>query len=338
MEFSELFDPAQASAWDAFALGNPGGHVFQTWAWGELCRREGWGVRRFAVTTGSRILAAVQILRRSRNGFCFWYAPRGPVFHEERALHCLLDRLASLILSRTALFLKINPGRENTTGLAELLAGLGFRKVPRRELHVCTYRIDLTQPAEQVWANFKGNVRTSVRKAEKSGVIVRPEDDEAGLRSFYTVYRTMQGRAAVPPYDYFQRRWETLAPLNRAKVFTARLDGEPLAACFLLLHADRAEQMWTAARRLEGDLGATQLLDWRIIAWLKERGCPCYDLGGVPPESGKLPGIAAHKKALGGGFVELIGEYDRPGNRLLYSLWQRFGNSVTARRISLGKS
>jgi lipid II:glycine glycyltransferase (peptidoglycan interpeptide bridge formation enzyme) len=53
------------------------------------------------------------------------------------------------------------------------------------------------------------------------------------------------------------------------------------------------------------------LLQWRMIEWLKEKGCSCYDLNGINPESN--PGTYQFKTGLSGKNgkdVYFLGQFD----------------------------
>ena len=61
-----VLPPAARERWDAFVT-EAGGHVFQSWGWGELKARTGWTPWRVAWEEAGRICAGVSILARPEN-------------------------------------------------------------------------------------------------------------------------------------------------------------------------------------------------------------------------------------------------------------------------------
>src|SRR5258707_2574002 len=80
------FPSWQQAEWDAFIEGRSGGHLLQSWGWGDLKRGANWQPLRLALYTrvGGEMVAAAQVLRRTalhlppRLGHLA-YLPRGPV-------------------------------------------------------------------------------------------------------------------------------------------------------------------------------------------------------------------------------------------------------------------
>src|SRR3954447_23839413 len=62
--------------WDRAVLQN-GGHLLQSWNWGEFKRRHGWDIERIAVGDTSRT-ATCSILFKHSGPFSIAYVPRGP--------------------------------------------------------------------------------------------------------------------------------------------------------------------------------------------------------------------------------------------------------------------
>ncbi len=334
MNFAELeTNDAAQEAWDRYVMASPFGHLFQTCRWGEVAKQLGWSPARYCVKRAGQITAAAQILKRKKGPFTILYVPRGPIFSDRGSFDCLLTGLRQIVCKEKALFCKINPCHLQSPEIQTAYRENGLVRSPTREMHVCTYRIDLTRPLDAIWDDFRSSVRTRIRKAEKSGVIIDSSDTPENLADFYGVYQTLseQNRVSTHTYGFIRKVWETFSPLRRVKVFTAKLNGKPVAAEFVFLHERMGELMWVANLRLENDLGASQLVHWAIIRWLKENGYRVYDLGGVPPRREELPGVYFHKESLGGNLTELAGEYEIEGSGWRMPFWRFY------RRIRGGK-
>jgi len=326
MDFKSL-SYQEKERWNNFVLSSPFGHIFQTYEWGEVMKELGWEPLRFLVEENGKILTAGQILVRRKFGFSLLYIPRGPIFSDRESFEFFVGNLKKIMRRKRAIFCKINPAIRKSDEIEKWYVEAGFRKSNIRDMHICTYQINLKQNLETIWKRFRGNVRTAIRKAEKSGVYVKCAHNEKDLRDFYTVYHTLQekGKITIHNFNFFKKVWEKLAPKGQAKIFNAYLNGKVIATEFILLYGEKAEQMWTANIRLKTDVGASQLIHWRIINWLKENGFSVYDLGGVPPDKNELPGIHFYKSGFGGDFIEYLGEYEISSNPFLYYLWKKWG-------------
>ena len=107
-----VLPPAARERWDEFVT-EAGGHVYQSWGWGELKARTGWTPWRVAWEEAGRICAGVSILARPVPGVgkSLLYAPRGPLLAAEQRprLTDFLEGVCRLDVTRRALLLKLDP-------------------------------------------------------------------------------------------------------------------------------------------------------------------------------------------------------------------------------------
>ncbi|MDH3469671.1 MAG: peptidoglycan bridge formation glycyltransferase FemA/FemB family protein, partial [Gammaproteobacteria bacterium] len=72
-----------------------------------------------------------------------------------------------------------------------------------------TWVVDLAGDVNDLWRNMEGRARTAVRKAEKSGVTVRPANRDGDLDIYYALHTETYRRTGVPPHPraYFEAIW-----------------------------------------------------------------------------------------------------------------------------------
>jgi len=81
--------------------------------------------------------------------------------------------------------------------------------------------------------------------------------------------------------------------------------------------------------------GASHLLQWEVIKWMKDRGVESYDLCGAPHSSriddatGSFYGIGRFKTSFNKHVTDYVGCYDMVVRPQAYKLWQRIGQRVT---------
>jgi lipid II:glycine glycyltransferase (peptidoglycan interpeptide bridge formation enzyme) len=106
------------SRWNQIVTSIPGGHLLQSWEWGELKEKYGWRVIRLSwQDENSTPLAAAQVLQRglpvpaTRDRITMLYCPRGPALDWSNAKlrRWVLGDLVSLARSKRSIFLRIDP-------------------------------------------------------------------------------------------------------------------------------------------------------------------------------------------------------------------------------------
>lgn len=195
--------------------------------------------------------------------------------------------------------------------------------------------LDLTLNADSLWNNFHSHRKKSIRKAEKSGVTIKMNQD---YERFYETDRTFRKKKGLPKsyvdVDYM-RRYGTL--------FVAELDGEQLCGTLYLEDQNNIRALIGASGRLDADKSkarlmgdADKLIDWVAINYAREKGIKVFDLGGYYTGAGKDEDLEKINsvKASYGGELALRFSYEKNYSkvyhmaRMLYSLktepWSRF--------------
>jgi hypothetical protein len=181
--------------------------------------------------------------------------------------------------------------------------------------------IDLTLPEAELWAAVSRGTRSSIRRAQRSGIEVqRVTPDAHTLDIFQRLYlQTMHRRQAQPrwlfPDTYFPACMQRLGSEGSA-LFFARRAGE-LAAAYLLLtdhqsayyHFGASDERWLEFR-------PNNLLMWETLLWAKARGMTRYHLGGGVT-SDETDSLLRFKSSFGGERVTFY-TYGRVLNQAVY--------------------
>lgn len=340
-----LIEYTNAADWDAL-VSKPGGHVLQSWSWGELKGQFGWQLVRLAVTDGHRT-AAAQLLIRPLYGLSVAYVPRGPVFSGEASLdHALLQALRGVARRRRAAFLRLEPnvleGAQAANTLHSWLQVRNFRPSeplqPRASIH-----LDLALEPDALFAAFSKGHRADVRRAERNGVTVRVGTTDQDLDTFYAIMQATGTRQdfAIHGRDYYATAWRLFGPA--AQLLIADWQGAAVAAFLVFGWGDEAQYMYSGSTDAGLKQGANHLLQWHALRWAREHGCHSYDFWGVPDAFGRMAqaegpelatleeaakthplyGVYRFKKGWGGKVVRYLPAYDQVYLAPLYWLWQR---------------
>ena len=330
---SAIVESPERAAWDARVSAAPGGHVLQSWAWGELKSQFGWGVERVAAGT-----ACAQVLFRALPGGLgsLAYVPRGPAadFGDAASVRALLEAIVPAVRKRRAICLKVEPNREEGPALEATLRALAFRPSPQAVQPRRTILVDLEGPPEAVLERMKQKTRYNVRLAERKGVIVRA-GDEGDLPAFYRLMEVTaeRDRFAVHSEAYYAAAHRLFVPAGQGRLLLAEHEGQLLAGLVALAFGDTACYMYGASSDEGRNLMPTYVLQWEAMRWAKERGCRLYDLWGVPDEeeavleaqfadrSDGLWGVYRFKRGFGGRLVRTAGAWDLVYAPLRYRMY-----------------
>ncbi len=179
-----------------------------------------------------------------------------------------------------------------------------------------THRLRLPADAETLWNNYKGNARTDIRKARKSGVTTREASSEADAAAFYAIYAETMRRFGSPAKPFRLVRRLALSPIGRLTL--AEREGRVAAGLLLLCYAQEAS-VWMAAGTLESrPFAANRLLYDDALRWAVKRGCKRVDFGASPPDQ---PGVAAFKASFGASAFE-FGVWEKALSPVRFRLWR----------------
>jgi lipid II:glycine glycyltransferase (peptidoglycan interpeptide bridge formation enzyme) len=173
-----------------------------------------------------------------------------------------------------------------------------------------TIWVDLKPDEAALRAKLHGNWRSSLSKAERSGVQLHV--DKVGLTLSWLLDNYARDKAERkfqgPKPRTIIALCDTFAPRGNRLLMQARFEGQPIAGILIFIHGKSATYQigWT-----DHDKGrkynAHNFLLWQAMLHLKALGIEDLDLGGVNGESAK--GVKKFKMGMGGELVELCGQY-----------------------------
>ncbi|HYO42339.1 MAG TPA: GNAT family N-acetyltransferase [Candidatus Limnocylindrales bacterium] len=370
-EVRELAGPA-LDGWDAAAVDAPGGHVYQSRAWGEHRAASGWVPRHLAVGD-ARALVLVRRWPWLPGGSA--YVPRGPVVpgtpwvpggeagaHTGTALASIAAHLDTTGVDVLAADPEVSAA---DTAYGAALASAGFHAIP--EIQPSRHRMALALPADgdsaPVFDGIAKATRQRIRRAERDGVVVvrhdtatteldgvvRPtEDPDAALDRFYTLLRATgdrRGFGFAGPEEFLTwwRRALAAAHLVYLEAHEGAADGDVLGGLLLYRHGSRLSTQHSAdrAERRRDHPGAMHLLRWRAIQLAVAERRSEMDLGGVdvagarriPVEGEPTYGLYEHKRSFGAEWVAMAGAQERVSRAWRYAA----GRATTKLARSLGR-
>jgi lipid II:glycine glycyltransferase (peptidoglycan interpeptide bridge formation enzyme) len=342
---------ADLGDWDARAVDAPGGHIYQSRAWGEFQASLGWRVRYLRFDDG---FPALVLQRRwPWIGGSSAYVSRGPVPTDSPGETAQRQvELARWLSARGVAVIAADPEVEAATSFTAKIQSAGFR--PIEELQPSRHRMRLPlagRTEEEVFRGIAKSTRQRIRRAEESDLNVvqhsaAPADAE--LLAFYDLLRATGDRRgfALGSREEFVGWWKAALAAGRLVYLAARTsDNGTIAGLLLYRHGGRLSTVHSAdlASVRQEHPGVLHLLRWRGIQLALASGCAEIDLGGVdvvgarrvPEEGESMLGLYEHKRSFGAEWVELAGAHEYVADRLRYAagrVTQRIARQIARRR------
>jgi len=324
--------------WDSWLRASPGGgHVLQSYAWGEFKRRLGWRPIRLLLERDGEVVGLGQFLVYNTAPIpgALVYCPKGPwlPWENEEAVRVFFEGVVAVAEREGAHTVKIEPEvLEQEKNVKDLLDNIGFRKA-RYDLNLkTTLVVDLKPTEEELLARMKGKTRYNVRLAARKGVEVIEPEFEEGFETFYEWMKATSERkedyALRRSRDYLYGVMRTMHDAGQGHLFCAEHEGEALAGMYVFTIGEKYWYMYGASSDKKSNLKPNYLLQWEVMRWAKERGLVHYDMVGMPKpvdldESSSLWGVYKFKEGFGGEISDSIGCFDLPVKKARAATWYR---------------
>ncbi len=327
--------PDERAIWDELLVKNPdGGNVFQLAEVAETKRQNGWQPR--YLRAGN---LAITVLEKSvfAHGK-FWYIPKGPGVTDFKSLKVLITPLKAFARQHGVFAVKLEPEILESPATKAVFRELRLIETAAVQPNVSTVVIDLVPSLDEIMAHFNQKGRHATKRAQRDGVTATAvEMTEANMRIMFDLLaETAAGRfdSSLRGYDYYKQFWQSLAASGRGSLFFAYVEGKVVASAFCMYLGQKGLYKDGASVRSKTAYGASHLLQWEVIRWMKQRGVTSYDLCGSPhssainDESHKFYGVGRFKTSLNKHVTDYIGCYDLVINPAAYRRWQQFGQRL----------
>ncbi len=285
--------------------------VYQTWAYGSVS----WGRRSLShlvVREGERVVGMAQfrIVRVPLLGTGIAYLRWGPLHRlhgsegDPSVLRALIEAITDEYVRRRGLLVRIVPNafQADSQGrtIEKAYAAAGFKpntRVPQYR----TIRVDLSAPPDQMRKRLDQKWRNQLNGAERNGLEIIEGTSEGLFDRFAGIYRELLERKqfdTTVDIEEFRRIQRELPDHLKMPILLAEKEGKLMAGLVASALGDTGIYLLGATSAEGAKAKGWILLQWRMMQWLKERGCRWYDLGGINPE--KNPGVCHFKSGLGG--------------------------------------
>jgi len=322
--------------WDEKLVSNPdGGNIFQMAEVAEVKRMGGW-VPRYLELDG----LAITVHEKPVFGLGkLWYLPKGPGVSSVEQLRAILPAIKKAAKKVGAFVVKIEPEFKKTEVKASDLTVLNLIPVRAIQPNDSTVVLDISGSLDEIMAGLNQKGRHAIHRAERDGVTVEavPLSAENAQTMYALLRATADGKFNTRSFDYYHAFWQNLVETGRGQLFFAHFEGKIIAGAFSAYFGQKGTYKDGASVRERTAYGASHLLQWEIIKWMKDHGVTSYDLCGTPPsdqildESHPHYGLGRFKTSFNKEVTDYVGAYDLPVRPFAYRIWSIIGERITLR-------
>jgi lipid II:glycine glycyltransferase (peptidoglycan interpeptide bridge formation enzyme) len=297
-------------------------HPLQSWEWGEARKKHGLIIVRVGEFNGDVLMDVYQMTLHPipHTPYKIGYLPRSRVPSK-----AVLDFLHQYGVKHNLIFIKIEPN-ERRSEILDLRSEILLVRSPHQLFPDWTMIVDLNKTEDELMAQMKQKTRYNVRLAQKKGVTVREESNDAGFEIFIKLYMETCRRQGYfgHTYSYHKTIWDTFKDSN-AHILIAYFNEIPVAAFELFSFHDVLYYPYGGTSVEYRNTMAANLLMWETIKLGKKLNASVFDMwGSAPPDyndSHGYAGFTRFKEGYGAEFTELVGSYDLLCNPTLYNLY-----------------
>lgn len=159
-----------------------------------------------------------------------------------------------------------------------------------------TYLLDLKQTEENIWNNFRDNIRRQIRKAEKQLSIENSHDFSLLPSLLKESYQGQESNYPNFPEALFERIYQYTQQYDCGNLWKAIDEQQIVHACLLLIHDKHtAYYLIGGAAKAFKSSGAMSYLLHHTIKWSKEKGLSHFNF-----EGSSIPSIEKYLRGFGG--------------------------------------
>lgn len=307
-------------------------NIYQTWPYG-IARSGHARVSHMVVRHGSDVVAVAQVRLALIPGLNFGIAyilwgplwrPRDGESDVEVFRQAVRAVMAEYVLRRKMVVRIISNLPQAPNDLfRQILEEEGYVPQSRAKRRM-TILMDIRPTMEELYQGLHQKWRNCLNKARKQGLELIEGEGETLFEGFERVHAEMRERknlAALTDPALYRGIQSELMPDQKMRVVLCKAEGQICAGAICSALGDTGIYLFGATNDLGMKTCASYLVHWKILEWVKTRGCQSYDLNGINPVSN--PGVYQFKLRLAGAHgreVHLLGGFDAYPSATMRSL------------------
>lgn len=314
--------------WDKLLIQCEDYTFYQSYAWGEAKKSQGWRVKRF-IEKANKQFAIAQAFEKQIPllNFKFLWIPGGPALTDVNDLK-LIERIITDIEKRyenSGYIIRYNQQILRKPNLINLWRKLGYVDPVFPITLNLNIILDLME-VKSLESQSHPKFRYSIRKAKKNSdlkLLVGGDDILDDTLDIYFQMVSIKGIRSYREKDFLKRMFYEMK--ENIQIIMVKLEKTPISCVMLICIGDKAFYFLGASNEIGRRYLASYLIFDYIPKWCRDNGIRHFDLCGIDP----LTNYETYrfKRRTGGKIVEYIGEKEKassPYVKLLFNLGLRF--------------
>lgn len=337
IEFKPYKD-SDSSLWEEINL-KANGSFLTSVKWIEFQKQFGKNTEQFLIYYKDKLIGNLYIEIVRRRFAKYAYSPYGPVVDWDTFipdLSCMKENKIKCFFKSFQKFQKDFIQKQNLNlfridpllpaSYREELLNLGYKKSLSPTQAKDTTIINLELSEEELQKNLAKVARYNIKKSKEAGFEVIKVKTNKEFENFLEILFDTFVRKNFATYgkEYFEKQFEMLNG-DLSHIFLTKYKGRYLSAALINTYNQNASYAHGGSiNDAESQkFGATYLLQWEIIKFLKQNNFKTYNLWGILPDyvqSHPMKGVSDFKKRFGGDNVSYVGGLDIYANLFRYSM------------------
>jgi hypothetical protein len=320
--FSAEVDVVDKSQWEEISRGFIDANIYQTWPYATV--RSGRGnVTHLLLMQNGAVVAAVQarLAKIPCLNFGIVYVFWGPLWKRHNAaidvemFRQALRAIRTEYVGRRRLVVRIVPNLPDSDNepFRRIFEEEGYAFQPQIKRRR-TILMDIRPPIEQLYRGLHKTWRNHLNRARKEELEFVEGEEEVLFEAFEGIYAEMMGRKQfvefADPAEYRAVQSE-LPPDQKMRVFLCKNHEGLCHGAICTTFGNTGMSLFGATSNRGKKYNASYLLHWRMLEWMKSRGCQFNDLNGINPiENPSLYEFKSRFAGAHGHDVHLLGAFD----------------------------
>ncbi len=317
--------------WENFLVECDEKTFMQSWSWGEFHVKMGQKIWRFGFYEQNELVGVALVGKVKAKRGTFFVAEHGPVTKlqglnlNSQILDVLLWKLREIAKKEQADFIRISPIWERNEENEKIFRDLGFREAPTYAAAESSWKLDITPPEEEIFAQMRKTTRYLIRQVMKNQDIeITRSQKKEDLETFDMLNKEIGRRQQFVPFSrkYSESEFDALSKDNAVSLFFGKYKGDVVAAALIVFWSGVGFYHQASSKGEYAKLSIPYLLQWEAIREAKRRGCRLYDFWGYV-DLKRYPnhpwaGPTLFKMGFGGQSYEYVKTQDYP---LTWKYW-----------------
>ncbi|MFH1325748.1 MAG: GNAT family N-acetyltransferase [archaeon] len=170
--------------------------------------------------------------------------------------------------------IRLNDFVDEYEKMEKILIKKGFEKEFKK--NQCILKL---KGEEELWNDFNRITKKGVKKAQKSGLVLKDINNDEELNSFYKLYFKNMKNFGTPQhsYDFFKNLMEIMG--EKFKGLNCYKDSKLIGSLIALHTKEYACAAYTASEKKFLVYQPNDLIHWEIIKWCANKGIKYFDFG-----------------------------------------------------------